>query len=194
MAKAYRPLPPASELWELFSYNPLTGNLHWKTHKVPRHIGKKFGSLFTNGYVVGEIQGVKYTTHRLIWVWFYGTEPEEIDHINRCRNDNRIWNLRSGSRSANHCNRSNVKGYTRTKEGKFRALIGIHGIQYYLGHYDTESQARAAYDAAAAFLHGTYVEEKRLPVNVLDNIKRFHAKASTRRTRSSKKTNTGAGQ
>jgi hypothetical protein len=180
MARAYKALPAAEELWELFSLDPFTGTLYWRTHKNPYRIGKPFGCRFTNGYTVGEIRNDKFSAHRLVWKWVTGKEPLEIDHIDRNRANNSPWNLRSTTRSGNHCNRSNVKGYTRTPSGTYRALIGIDGVQYYLGHYATEQEAREAYLAAAALLHGEHTPEKGLPQAFPGAIKRFQAKATSK--------------
>lgn len=176
MAKAYKPLPAAEELWELFSLDPFTGTLYWRTHKNSARVGKPFGCRFSNGYIVGEIRNDKFSAHRLVWKWVTGAEPMEVDHIDRNRANNSPWNLRSTTRSGNHCNRSNVKGYTQTPSGTYRALIGIDGIQYYLGHYATEQEAREAYLAAAALLHGEHTPEKGLPGAPTGTIKRFQAK------------------
>lgn len=153
MPASYRPLPPSETLWELFSYNPLTGHLHRRFNRRHTYVDRQFGCRFNNGYIIGEIDSVKYAAHRLIWKWFYGSDPHEIDHVNRCRNDNRIWNLRNVSRSGNHCNRGYVRGWTKQPSGKYYALIGVHGKQHYLGSFSTEEEARAAYEEAAARLH-----------------------------------------
>jgi hypothetical protein len=153
MAKAYKALPPTEILWELFSLNPLTGRLYWNTHRVARRIGKPFGCTFNSGYIVGEISEVKYSAHRLVWKWVQGTDPNEIDHADHNRANNAPWNLRSVTRSGNHCNRSGVRGWTKTPLGRYKALICIHKVQRYLGTFDTAEEARAAYDAAAERLH-----------------------------------------
>jgi len=176
MVKAYKPLPAAEELRELFSLDPFTGTLYWRTHKNTSRIGKPFGCRFTNGYIIGEIRNEKFSAHRLVWKWVTGEEPMEIDHIDRNRSNNSPWNLRSTTRSGNHCNRGNVKGYTRTSSGTYRALIGINGTQYYLGHYETATEARQAYLAAATLLHGDHTPEKGLAGIPSDVIKRFRAK------------------
>lgn len=153
MAKAYKPLPAAEELWELFSLDPFTGTLHWRKHAHSRRIGKPFGCKFSKGYIVGEIANEKFSAHRLVWKWVHGVDPLEVDHADHNRANNAPWNLRSVTRSGNHCNRSGVKGWTKTQHGKYRALIAVHGVQTYLGHYDTEEEAKAAYDNAARVLH-----------------------------------------
>jgi hypothetical protein len=159
MKQAYRPLPTVEELWDLFSYNPLTGKLHRRAHFRANCIDRPYGCLFQNGYIVGEIGNVKHSAHRLIWKWMHSTEPIEVDHINGVRHDNRVWNLRNVTRSGNHCNRKNVRGWTRQKSGKYYALIGINGKQQYLGSFFTAEEARAAYEAAAERLHKPVLEQ-----------------------------------
>ena len=53
------------------------------------------GSVHSTGYVRIGIDGRKYTSHRLAWLYVHGVWPsDQIDHINRNRSDNRIANLR----------------------------------------------------------------------------------------------------
>jgi hypothetical protein len=160
MARSYKPLPSSEDLWELFSLDPFAGTLYWRTHTQRRLINKPFGSRYNNGYIVGEIKEVRHAAHRLIWKWVHNQEPLEIDHKDHIRHNNAPWNLRSVTRTANHCNRNNVKGYTKTPSGKYKATVALHGTQYYLGHYSTPEEARAAYDSAAAALHGGLINEK----------------------------------
>lgn len=82
----------------LFSYDPETGF-------VMRN-GKRVGYLNGRGY--REVCGnyIKVMEHRLAWRLYHGDWPtKEIDHINRCRADNRICNLRHASRFENGSNR-----------------------------------------------------------------------------------------
>ena len=56
--------------------------------------GKKAGSFATKGYRVVVINKKTYKEHRLVWLYHYGHMPkDQIDHINRIRDDNRIENL-----------------------------------------------------------------------------------------------------
>ena len=86
-------LPPVADLWERYSYNPLTGELFSLRRPSLPAVGRPDKS----GYLVINMRGVpgKTSLHRLIYKWVHGTEPgETIDHINRVRDDNRFWNLR----------------------------------------------------------------------------------------------------
>jgi hypothetical protein len=78
----------------------------------------------------------------------------DVDHINRVRDDNRLENLRWVTIAENQYNRSNTKGYGYHKATKkFAARIAVNGKKYYLGIYDTESDAHEAYIAAKAIYH-----------------------------------------
>lgn len=126
-------------------YNPDTG-------QVTSSTGKVWDKRHSNGYifliVTVKISGKKFSinvsAHQFAWYVTYGEVPEEIDHINRIRHDNRILNLRNVSRSGN-CQNINHKGYFwSSKHKKWQAKIEIDGKQINLGLYDKEEDARSA--------------------------------------------------
>lgn len=59
-----------------------------------------------NGYKVGTINGLKIYAHRAIWTLVHSEWPNEIDHINGNRSDNRLENLRNVTRLENSRNAS----------------------------------------------------------------------------------------
>jgi hypothetical protein len=81
---------------EFFYYIPETGKVYWK--KAPNRrikLGGEVGSIGVHGYRYTSINCKKVLVHRLVWYLYYGSWPKnEIDHINRIRDDNRILNLR----------------------------------------------------------------------------------------------------
>lgn len=84
----------------LIDYNRDTGHLYWKAN------GQRAGAIQDKGYRTLEIDGKAYYAHRVAWFHHYGKWPEQdLDHINRERDDNRIENLRDVSRSENNRNR-----------------------------------------------------------------------------------------
>lgn len=88
-----------------------------------------------------------YRVHRLISKTFLKDYDEdlEVDHIDRCRANNNLDNLRMVTRSENQQN-NNAKGYTWYKRTqKWRAQIKINGKLIHIGYYDTEEEAREAY-------------------------------------------------
>ena len=163
MAKAYKPLPHASELWELFDYKPLTGELVWNNHRrYAAWKGKPAGAQFSNGYIVTELntplERRRYNNHRLIWGWVTGSDPGQfqVDHRDRVRSNNRFWNLRLATDGQNKVNKEK-QGWSVTPAGRYKAVCYlIGGGMEYLGTFDTEQEARAAHEAAAKRLHGEF--------------------------------------
>lgn len=92
-----------SELKQLLRYEPETGKLYWlerastSQHAATwnaRFAGKEVFSISGQGYREGKIYGARYSAHRVIWAIVYGTWPDQVDHINGDRLDNRLINLR----------------------------------------------------------------------------------------------------
>ena len=81
MSKAYKPLPAAEDLWELFSYNPLTGNLHWRTSPARAVKQDQAAGFITGKYRMCKVENTAYLCHRLIWKWVTGrARTITIDH------------------------------------------------------------------------------------------------------------------
>lgn len=121
-------------------------------------VGNKNGLRHTatnsRGYVVVWADGKAYQAHRIIWLLHYGAFPKhEIDHINRCKSDNRIANLRELCRAENQRNTSvyknsasKLKGASYRKDyGNWRAHISINGKSIHLGYFKTANEAHTAY-------------------------------------------------
>ena len=125
-----------SELREWFDYDPAGFLIRRKKASIGTRVGQVAGC-FRRGYMQIKFQGSTCQGHRMIWVWHHGTNPENIDHINRDPSDNRIENLRPCTHSQNLCNRKNenvtfdksrncwvaqvrCKGKARTKNCKTR--------------------------------------------------------------------------
>ena len=156
------PLPDQAYLLECFKYDPLTGDIVWANRPIHhfktesafkkfniQYAGKPaFTSLDGEGYKYGSIT-VKgksnfYKAHRVIWKMVHGVDPDQIDHDNRDRADNRLVNLDSSSNRLNSKNRGkredNTTGYTGVKltpSGKFVAIAA----QEYLGTFNTAIEA-----------------------------------------------------
>ena len=87
----------------------------------------------------------------------------KIDHQNGNGLDNQRRNLRPATSAQNaqnrrkRCNaRGHFKGVTLRKSGKWEAGIKIGGRNLYLGTFDAEEQAAAAYRAAAKSAFGEF--------------------------------------
>ena len=90
--------------------------------------------------------------HRLIMSFpdnFY------IDHINGNKLDNRKINLRLVTNSQNQHNQLNVRGYYKSSLNRWNASIYVNRKSIYLGSYNTEAGARAAYLEAKQKYHPT---------------------------------------
>lgn len=154
-------------LKEFLNYNPKTGVLTWKVRRESKYCTKAgcnnfnirlagkpaFTATHKYGYSVGCILGVGVKAHRVIWMLVYGEWPENIDHINGNRSDNRISNLRSVSTQENSKNRralvrrgSRVHGIVwLEKHGKWWPRINDeNGRQVSLGLYEDLDDAREA--------------------------------------------------
>ncbi|MGZ8158362.1 MAG: HNH endonuclease [Methylobacter sp.] len=143
-----------------FSYDPITGNVTWIKNYRNKKEGEVVSSISTNGYLRVGANKKRFQLHKVAWFLHYGSWPiNEIDHINRVRNDNRICNLRDVAHSINTKNMSNSKGYRVLSSGNFEARIIVDGKYISLGTYKTEQEASRAYSEARKIYHnGVYSE------------------------------------
>lgn len=146
------------ELKTRLNYNPVTGVFKWRPLPgINGRGGQRAGTLNEKGYRIILLCGKLQRAHRLAWLYTYGVFPnDQIDHINRDRDDNRIENLRDVTGHQNQQNsgiRKNnstgAKGVTwhKTNQG-YAAQITRNGTNHYLGTYPTVAEASAAYDQA----------------------------------------------
>ena len=153
----------AKRLHELVRYNRQTGEFTWRVLNRWRKPGP-IGTLH-HGYLVARFDDRLYRLHRLAWLYVTGEmPPEETDHINGRRSDNRFVNLRLSSHAQNQQNRpknkNNDTGYKGVSfcqsTGRWRATISAHGKTKSIGRFDTKQEAYDAYCKAARDLHGPF--------------------------------------
>ena len=148
MAKA-KPLPPIEVLRELFSYDPETGVVtRNKSTSNCNKAGDQVGWFNPgDGYMRFELNRKVVKIHRLAWKLMTGEEPpQEIDHINRDKTDNRWSNLREAKYDENQANR--VKKKHRYLPGARRGPTGnwyASSHRKHLGSYSSEQEAHDAY-------------------------------------------------
>ncbi len=150
------------ELKEYFKYEESSGKLFWKKRPSNRVIvGTEVGNYNDQGYKVCRFKGKAIRVHRIIWAITKGENPNEfIDHINGVKDDNRLENLRLVSNAQNLQNMKRAKGYTfHKKNKKWTAQIAVNKKHSYLGSFDTEEEAHAAYLKAKQELHPFYVKD-----------------------------------
>lgn len=154
----------AERLRHLLDYDPITGNFTRRVTSGKARAGKPAGSLYALGYVYICVDGVRRGAHRLAWLHYHGVmPPEQVDHINGKKDDNRISNLRLATHAQNNRNRpaqanntSGFKGVRQTAHGTWNARITVDHQEIHIGNYQTIEEARAAYDAAALMHHGDF--------------------------------------
>ena len=106
-------------------------------------------SYTSNGYLHGAVDGVDALAHRVIWKIVTGEDPEDIDHINGDRADNRFDNLRSCSRSENMRNRGISSNNKTGHHGVWQVTCSEHwyaqiehdGKVETLGSFPTKAEA-----------------------------------------------------
>ena len=147
-----------AELRRRLDYDPDTGVFTWKVSNSNRAlVGSVAGTTTEAGYISISIDAKFYRANRLVWFWMTGSWPEnQIDHKNTVRDDNRWLNLREATQTQNNCNStarkggtSRFKGVYRHTRGKWAAQITLNTKNKYLGLFDREEEAAAAYAKAA---------------------------------------------
>lgn len=167
------------------TYDALTGQVRWakdrpKSHfKNERgcrcyksnHSGKIAGTDSAHGYKLIQLKGKTFFLHRVVFFLCHGWLPENIDHKNCNRTDNRISNLRPASKSRNSFNRkinsNNKSGYKGvdylSKTGRFRAQIQKNYIKIVIGEFRTAEEAHRAYVMKSDELFGEFSNHGELP-------------------------------
>lgn len=140
------------ELKELFEYDPIIG---WFTNHFSRgraRDGGRAGAETGHGYRRIIIDYVKHYEHHLAWLYVYGEYPNEIDHINGTRSDNRIINLRVCDRTQNNFNSLRPTGisgltgaYLDKRNLQWFSKIQFGGQHKFLGNFDSAGEAHQAY-------------------------------------------------
>lgn len=155
---------------DLLNYEPETGKLFWKPRNLqwfsknrnPEGEFKRWNNRYANteafaptngkGYKTGAILTKRYLAHRVIWFWLHGEWPDQVDHINHIKTDNRASNLESSCYAKNMKNKqkysNNKSGYTGVNwlhdKNRWGAGIRINGKTKHLGYFtDIESAIEA---------------------------------------------------
>lgn len=133
-----------------YSYNVETGQV---VNKHGKQIKKNVKGYTTIQMKVADKTFYLYG-HHFAWWSTYNECVFELDHINGIRNDNRIENLRSVTRSQNQWNRLTAKGYSLNRlKNKYEAHIKFNNKRKFLGLFETEEEARNAYLEAKQIYH-----------------------------------------
>jgi hypothetical protein len=159
-------------LRELLSYNPETGEFHWRIDHG--RLYKAGTEAFTvkmgppgNDYLVACIDKIPYRAHRVACKMFYGVEPPDfLDHIDGDRFNSRIKNLRETSQGENirnqpvqARNKTGLKGVHRHINGKYIASFGHNKKVIYLGTFDSAEKAHEVWREETARVRGVQYRE-----------------------------------
>jgi len=183
---AAKALPSPEVLRQLLRYDPDTGKLFWRERGVEffsaserrsaqgvcnlwnaKHAGREaFTAMSNRGYKHGRIFGVLYSAHRIIFKMICEDEPENIDHINRDRADNRAANLRASTGWQNSANTAEKTRSTSRFRGVYKPPGGLKWLasirdphtkrRVHLGVFSAEEDAAMAYDRAAQDTYGDF--------------------------------------
>jgi hypothetical protein len=156
-----------ADLREYFNYDPETGLITWAKKRAYKNpAGSRAGAIDrTTGYIRLGLAGRLYYAHRVAWYLAHGEwPPEQIDHINGVRTDNRLTNLRLATKGQNAINRgptcrnsSGVPGVRwDRKYSRWYARICANGVNKHLGTFATFDEAVAARKRAEAIHHGEF--------------------------------------
>lgn len=140
------------KLQSAFSYDPGTGIITRNSTGKPA-----FSAVHVKGYRCGWFKGKNLLAHRVAFAMHHGKWPDQIDHLNGDRTDNRICNLRSVSSGQNAKNQamrqSNTSGYTGVSmhkpSGLWQAYINERGKRHSLGYFRCATAAGLARAAEA---------------------------------------------
>lgn len=152
------------ELKRILQYNPETGIFTYRMKPNFRiRVGSVAGSPNSTGYIQIKIGHVLHKAHRLAWLYVYGVHPKgEIDHRNHVKDDNRISNLRDGTKSQNQGNRVTAQASSKTGiigvwwnkwSKRWTSSITVNRKRKHLGYFSTQEEAAAAYIAAKRGSH-----------------------------------------
>lgn len=155
-------------LHKLFDYRE-DGNLVRKhsTGGNGNYAGKVIGCVpksKNNKYVTTQIKGQHWCVHKLIYLYHYGHVPEQLDHINRNKLDNRIENLRPATSVQNASNRnlfknntSGCKGVSFKKEtGKWFVYVNVNKKRKNIGYFEDLELAELVAIEARDKYHGKF--------------------------------------
>jgi hypothetical protein len=148
-----KPALSKEELQNWLSYDSETGIFIWRRSAGRVKRGDVAGCVGKDGYICIGLKGRVYTAGRLAYLWMTGEWPDEIDHLNGHRTDNRWLNLRNVTAALNHRNykklnrnSSGTTGVSRAPNtvNRWRARIMYEGKALNLGTFATKQEAIAA--------------------------------------------------
>jgi len=151
-------------LKELVSYDPETGEFTNLVTRGQIKAGCRPGYVrIQDGYYVMILDGRLYLGHTVAWIYMLGTlPPDEIDHRDLDKSNNRWSNLRAATPRQNCANRRKradskqpYKCVTFHRK-KWRYAVVVDGKRQWSKVFDTPELAHAAYAKKAVEIHGEF--------------------------------------
>lgn len=172
-------------LKEMFVYDPISGTLTWKNRPRSAFLSNAAYTVFNKRFAAKKtgcacynsdgtrkallinIRRRIYKAHRIAWVLAHKQSIPYgyvIDHANRDPFDNRLENLRLCTISENNRNCKARKHNVSRFKGvsvipgttRFTANISNEGAREYIGSFDNEEEAQAAYLSRAKEICGEF--------------------------------------
>jgi HNH endonuclease len=105
-------------------------------------IGKRAGRI-NHAYRAVSVKGKEYMEHRIIFMFHHGYFPEEVDHIDGNKTNNKIENLRPATHAENLRNQklksSNTSGFKNVgwakREERWRVRLTVSGKDKHIGYF-----------------------------------------------------------
>lgn len=136
--------------------NPSPRNKQWNT----RFAGKEAGFLNTNGYLRVSLEGKQYYIHQIAFMIMKDYIPEEVDHKDLNKQNNKWSNLREATRAKNlqnnfkrKNNKTKLKGVSWSKSNNCWRMDITYNKQKFYSYHPTKQKAYQAYCEMSAKLH-----------------------------------------
>ena len=139
-----------------FNYNDITGIWTHRFTTLSGEMNEDATAKHSAGYTTIRVGKIDYLTQRMCFMYMLGYLPDQVDHINHIRNDNRWINLREVNNKINHQNESISSNNTTGVLGvaihkptnRYRAYIMVDKKQIHLGLFDTLEEAKLSREQA----------------------------------------------
>lgn len=139
-----------------------------RVHQRKQPSGKtSLGWRDTDGYLLFRYKGKTYKTHRVLFYYYHGYYPAQVDHIDGDVVNNKESNLRAATYKENGRNRklavNNSSGCTGVsydkKQSKWLSQIMLNGKSIVLGRFNDLDLAIQARKGAEQKLFGKWVRK-----------------------------------